>query len=165
MSDITTKLKAVLRMRSQLEGEVHKLDGRISECERRTVRLRRERDAAAARFGDIDEALRPLAELAEGVVAKSQTPPVIEGGRRKIDLILEAVRKRGVDEWSPAVIATDCGLPVSSVSPYIATLLSAKQISRTARGRYCKARVATVPRVLVTGGHEAVAYDDIDTRP
>lgn len=148
MSEIADKLRAVLKLRAQLEGDVHKLDTKIATSERRTKSLRKERDAAADRLAKIEDALRPLAELADGVVTTRGAIAAANGtspngattsaatGLRRIDVIVAAIGKHGLDEWTQAQICAETGLAIGTVSPYIHTLLQANRIKRESRGCY-----------------------------
>lgn len=147
MSEIADKLRAVLKLRSQLESDVHKIDTRIAASERRTKSLRKEREAAVARLTKIEDALKPLAELADGVVTtrgaiaaangtSSNRTSSIASGLRRIDMVVDAIGKFGLDEWTPAQIAEATGLTRAVVSPYVYTLLNANRIRRVGRGCY-----------------------------
>lgn len=146
MSEIADKLRAVLKLRAQLDADVHKIDTKIAGHERSIKRLRTERVAAEKRLLSIDDALKPLAELADGVVIARRaaaTPEATNGtsthvttGLRRIDVIVEAIGHHGLGEWTQTQICNETGLAIGTVSTYIHTLLQANRIKRVSRGCY-----------------------------
>ena len=70
------------------------------------------------------------------VAKNATTAKVIEGGRRKIDIILEAIGAHGLDEWSVKQIIAETGLTPPQVWPYVQTLKESNRIHRIAPGRF-----------------------------
>ena len=141
MSEIADKLRAVVKLRAQLERDVSKLDAKIAGCHRSLKRLQGEREAAMERLASIEDALRPLTELGDGVVTTRRAIAAANGtaspgGRRRIDDVVHAIGSFGLDPWTPRQVAETAGIPLTSLSPYLTQLVAAGRIRRTARGEY-----------------------------